>query len=129
MRRTPRFLAVMLLALVMPLQGLAAVAAGQCMALEHHQDPAAVHGDHAHEHDAAGAHDHPSDAGTSAAQDDPGDNAAHCGPCTACCASASIAGSLAYPIFAASNEAPYVASPSSPPGIEPHGVFRPPLAL
>ena len=48
-----RLLAV-LVALVVPLQGMAAVAAGQCMALGHHQDA----GDNGHGMTTATGHDH-----------------------------------------------------------------------
>jgi hypothetical protein len=61
-----RLLAVALLALAIPVQGIAAVAKAQCMSSAHHQQS-----EH-HEH-----HDH----GKAPAQAD-------CGPCAACCAAA-----------------------------------------
>ena len=79
-----RLLVAFALALAIPLQGAAAVTAGICMAIGHH--------------DAAGApapHDHGAEDGHHADHSMPGDDggsdSAHCAPCVACCAAASIA--------------------------------------
>jgi hypothetical protein len=126
MLRIFRIIAVVLLALSVPVQGMAAVTAGQCMAFGHHQDGAGQEDGHAgngtEKHDHA-AHSHSDDG---AKQD--GDTS-HCGPCTACCASASIAGPAGLAIPASASNAPYVFSQSPPLGVQPDGVYRPPLAL
>jgi hypothetical protein len=124
-----RFLAVLLLALTIPVQGLAAVTGAQCMALTHHQDGAGQE-NHAHDggadgHDAA-PHTHSSDS--VATHGDEGSNN-HCGPCTACCASASIAGPIGHPILSSPSNTKYVFFQSLPPGVQPDGLDRPPLAL
>ena len=51
-----RLLAVLLLALTIPVQGMAAVTGAQCMALAHHEDGAGQE-NHAHVHDDADAHE------------------------------------------------------------------------
>lgn len=111
-----RLLAV-LVALVVPLQGMALVAAGQCMALGHHQGT----GD-AHEHD---AHSHAD--GGKYPQD--GEMNSHCGPCTACCAPASMAPPAVVSIIPAATLTQYAFSQFPPVGMEPDGVYRPPLPL
>jgi hypothetical protein len=124
-----RFLAVLLLALTIPVQGLAAVTGAQCMALTHHQDGAGqenhAHDDGANGHDAA-PHTHSSDS--AATHGNEGSNN-HCGPCTACCASVSIAGPVARSILSSPSNTKYVFFQSLPPGVQPDGLFRPPLAL
>jgi hypothetical protein len=114
-----RLLALLLLALTIPVQGMAAVMGAQCMALTHHEDGNG-HENHAHVHDDAnGQHAAPHDEG--------GNN--HCGPCTACCASASIAGPLGHSILSSPSNTKYVFFQSLPPGVQPDGLDRPPLAL
>lgn len=83
--RLLRLLIVMLLALTVPVQGFAAVSAGVCMALGHHESAAPA--EHPHEHDAAGAHGH----GHHAPDEGQGSADAHCPPCVSCCAAAAIA--------------------------------------
>ena len=126
-----RFLRLLLIvgvALLVPLQGLAAVAAGQCMALGHHQG-----GDgHAHQDTQDGAgHDHdahvPADDGAVTHGDD--GKSPHCGPCVACCASASISGTAGIAIDSSPSHARYFFSQAQPLGVQPDGLFRPPLAL
>ena len=124
-----RILAVLLLTLTIPVQGMAAVTGAQCMALTHHPDGAVqethAHAiDGAHEHDSA-SHTHAGDNGDK--HDDGSNN--HCGPCTACCASASIAGPAGLPIFTPPSTVAYVFSQLPPPGVQPDGFDRPPLAL
>jgi hypothetical protein len=120
-----RLLAVMV-ALVVPLQGMATVAASQCMALGHHQDAR----DSGHAHDDADGHHHDAqshaDGGKHAEESG---TSAHCGPCATCCASASIASPSDVPILRPATIAQYVFSQFPPTGIEPDGVYRPPLAL
>jgi len=115
-----------LVALVVPIQGMASVAAGQCMALGHHQDA----GDNGHGHDDGDGHDHDAhsqaDGGKPAGES--GTNA-HCGPCTACCASASIASPTLASIVRAPTVTQYAFSQFPPIGVEPDGVYRPPLPL
>ena len=127
-----RFLAVAI-AFVLPIQGVAAVTAAQCMAFGHHQDAAgdANHGDaqpggeSGHDHS---LHSHDEAAGN-ADSDDAGGNGSHCGPCTACCASASIAGPAGLSIVSRASNAPYVFSQFAPPSVPLDGLDRPPTAL
>jgi hypothetical protein len=116
-----RILAVALLTLVIPLQGMASVVTGQCMAVGHHDAPAS----HAHEavHDGSDGHDHAAHT-----QADEG-KSAHCGPCTACCASASIAGLPGLSILPSPSNTKYAFLQLAPPGAEPQRFDRPPLAL
>jgi len=122
-----RLILIALLALVVPFQGAVAVSAGQCMALGHHQGATDHEGQDGHDH---GAHSHADEAPAKAAADGEGDAAgAHCGPCAACCASASIAGSAGLSIPSSHFHAPYSFAQFPPLGVQPDGVDRPPLAL
>ncbi len=121
-------------AIVLPVQGMATVMAKQCMALGHHQGAEAheVHGqaqdsldDH---HDAGPSHSHSDEAGNQAGDEGSG-KGSHCGPCTGCCASASIAGPAGVSIPSSPSDAPDVFSQLPPLGIQPDGLYRPPLAL
>ena len=112
-----RALAVLLLALTVPLQGMAAVTGGVCMALGQHHD-AAPDQHQAHAHDDGGAK-----------HGDHGGKKSHCGPCTACCASASITGPLSFALLSLPSDTPYVFLKSFSSGIQPDGLFRPPLAV
>ena len=130
MHRILRFVAVLLLALAIPVQGLAAIAAGQCMAFGHHQEAGSGDQAEAHEHDAADGHEqaaHSHDDGTGA-QGDQGGKTSHCGPCAACCASASIAGPAGMTIASLQSKIKYGFWQFPPPGVEPDGFDRPPLA-
>jgi len=124
-----RFLAV-LLALTLPIQGMASVVAAQCMAAGHHQD-GVPHESQAHEQDGADAHEHAAHSHdeAAAAQADEGGKTSHCGPCTACCASASIAGSVGISIPSSPSNTKYLFSQFPPLGFQPDGIDRPPLAL
>src|SRR5215467_2196712 len=80
-----RSIVVLLLALAVPLQGVAVVTAGLCMAMGHHDsghglDNMPGHGGDGHDEDAAGHSKH-SDADHSKP---------HCAPCVACCAATAI---------------------------------------
>lgn len=127
-----RLLAVVI-ALVVPAQGMAVVVAGQCMAFGHHETTAG-HDSHGQSADAQDGHDHAShshaDDTTSTAPADEGDgSSAHCGPCTACCASASITGPAGVSILSSPSNAIYVFWQFPPIGVQPDGLDRPPLAL
>ena len=124
--RAFRLLAAALLALLIPIQGIGAITNGVCMSLEHHQGASSDgHDSHDHEgHDHEG-HDHASHSDSDAA----GDTGSHCGPCTACCASATIAGSATLPIAAPASHAQYAFSQSLPPSVQLDALDRPPLAL
>ena len=112
-----RVFLVALIALAVPLQGALAVGTEQCLALEHHDGAGHEHSQAGHDHESS-SHDH--DGPTSHS---------HCGPCVACCASASIASVPALPMVAPSPLAIDV-SPNFPLiGDLPGGLFRPPLAL
>ena len=131
-RPMPRFfriLAVALVAAAVPLQSMASVMAGQCMAFGHHQGGSLTHDLAQHAHDGAGGHDHAAYSHPEPAQDDQGAKKSHCGPCAACCASASIAAPVAPPIPASLSEAKHVFSQFPPVGIAQHGLYRPPLSL
>ena len=126
MLRAFRFLAFALMALL-PLQGMASVVAGQCMAFGHHQDAGAQdHQDanaHDHGHAATGGHDQDSHKHPG------GEKKSHCGPCTACCASASISGPSWPLILPARSDSQYLFAQFLPLGVQPDGLFRPPLPL
>jgi ABC-type Zn2+ transport system substrate-binding protein/surface adhesin len=121
-----RIFSLALLVLAVPLQGMASVAAGQCMALGHHQD--AGDGDHAHDDGDGHDHDAPSHADDGKHPEEDG-TTAHCGPCAACCASVSIAPLSDITISPPPASAQYVFSQFPPIGIETDGVYRPPLPL
>ncbi len=109
-----------LVALVVPLQGMASVMAAQCMASAHHDAPVS-HADESHDghgdgHEASSA---------------PESKSSHCGPCAACCASASMAAPSITnsALAAAAAEAPSGFAPLPPARLAPHLLDRPPLAL
>jgi hypothetical protein len=108
-----RLLAVVI-ALVVPLQGMASVMAGQCMAFGHHDDAPMSHADDGHD-----GHDHETES-----------KSPHCGPCAACCGSASMAApSLSIGAVSATADAPYVLAVLPPARLAPGELDRPPLAL
>ena len=112
-----RLLAVVV-ALVVPLQGMASVMAGQCMAFGHHDAPMS-HTDVGH----AGHDGHQGG--------EPESKASHCGPCAACCASASM---VAPSITAANSistttDAPYSVTFLPPARLALGKLNQPPLAL
>jgi hypothetical protein len=120
----PRFLRLLLafaLALAIPLQGFAAVSAGICMTLGHHDSPAA----HSHDGPADGEHQH-----QHSHDDAPSPNsAAHCAPCVACCAAAAISSSAPVVIPDERADPVNVSLPPAFSGIQPETLDRPPLAL
>lgn len=121
--RLLRLLAVAV-AITMPIQGMAAVTAGQCMAFGHHEQGPG--------HDRPGHDTHASgdaDASPTHEHDEQEAGDAHCGPCVACCASASIAGAMPIRVFSSHANTKYVLSQAASPGIAPHRLDRPPLAL
>ena len=119
-----RVFAVALLALLMPVQGIASVTAGQCRALEHHWALGGdEHGEHGEEH-AVG----PSGSTATDTPDGEG-NGSHCGPCTACCASATIGGPAALSYALPASDTLDVVTRSLPPSVQLDGLDRPPLAL
>lgn len=131
MKHLARLLIIVLVALAVPVQGALAVTAGQCMALT--QETGGGHEHHGHgqaaDHSAGSSHSHADEADGNAADAEGASNGQHCGPCTACCASASIADSGALPLLSAASDAPYLFSQFPPIGVQPDGVDRPPLAL
>ena len=131
MPKVCRILAIVLLAVALPLQGLAGVVSAQCMVLGHHADAGLaghthVDGSEAGSHDHAG-HSHGEE--DAAEQSSDGTKPSHCGPCTACCASASIASAAALVISPSLSPTLYVFLQLAPPAVEPDGVDRPPLSL
>lgn len=113
-------LALVLMAAV-PLQGLAAVTAGLCMAFGHHDSTAALGHDH-HHAGAGGDHRHADES------NDPA-KPPHCGPCVACCAAASIASPISVTAAADADAAVYLPPGLSSPGLLPQRLERPPLVL
>ena len=114
----------LLIAVVVPVQGVAAVVAGLCMANGHHEPMSAANGE-PHDHSSHSA-PHEKAPGGEASEDG---KSAHCGPCTACCASASIAGRAGIALPSLPSAAPYVFAQYPPPSVLLDGLDRPPLAL
>ena len=121
MSRTVFRVLALALMLLLPLQGMASVVAGQCMAFGHHEDAQAQEEHHAH--DGAEGHHHDSQEHSSGEK-----KSSHCGPCTACCASASIAGPNWPLILPSPSNSQYFFAQFPPLGIPPQEFFRPPLA-
>ncbi len=120
-----RFFAL-LIAIVLPVQGMAAVMAGLCMTMGHHEAMQAADGDsHDHSSEAAAAH-HEAPSSGQASEDE---KFAHCGPCTACCASVSIAGPLGIALPLSISSAPHVSAQYPPPSVPLAVLDRPPLAV
>jgi hypothetical protein len=112
---------------------MASVMAGLCMAAGHHQSTGQEtqdghHSDDGHDH-AAHSHDG-HDVTTETAGDARDDGrSAHCGPCMACCASASISHSPGISIPSPASAARHVFSQFPAPSVQLDGPDRPPLAL
>jgi hypothetical protein len=113
-----RVLVSLALFVAVPVQGIAAVAGGLCMAS-------------AGQGTGAASHAHGGDAGESGHQHEPeaGSTASHalCGPCVACCASAAIIGDAAIPVPFAIESAPLVFSQPPPATLRRDRLDRPPL--
>lgn len=110
--RLKRFLLAVAIAIAVPVQGFAAVSAGLCMALGHHDSPVDTAGEahpDGHDHGATGH--------------------GPCGPCMGCCASAAIAGTSGIALQLPRIPAPVAAAPLQPAGVAPDKLDRPPLAL
>lgn len=121
--RSARLLIAFAIAVMVPLQGLAAMTAGLCMAMGHHDAGMLADHDHAAPHEHA-AHEGGPDHGS---QD--GDSSAHCAPCVACCAAACIASATQVSIPHPRPLAALAALHAAPPGFVPDSFDRPPLAL
>lgn len=130
LQRALRLLAVLAISLIVPIQGMASVTSGQCMSLGHHE-PGTAAGAHAHGEPAPvdEGHESHSHADGDAAKQHGETKNSHCGPCTACCASASIAGPLPQNNMPAPASATYSFSQFPPLGVQPSELDRPPLAL
>jgi hypothetical protein len=111
-----RLLIAFTLALAIPLQGVASVTAGVCMAIGHHE--AGTPDSHEHGHDSDHSAPHEDDSATS-----------HCAPCVACCAAASISPARQVYLPHDSPPAAIAALPFLPPGFLPENLDRPPLGL
>jgi hypothetical protein len=125
-----RLLTLAVLAVTIPVQGMASIMAGQCMVLGHHESGNSE--THAHIDEAAKAHHsaHSKHVDASLFSDaDEGANASHCAPCTACCASVSIAPSNGFGLPESSAYTAHLFSPLPPLGIQSDGLYRPPLSL
>jgi hypothetical protein len=109
-----RLLAVLLLVLAIPVQGIAALAKAQCMSFGHHQY-AGHHEHQGHAHDSTGGDGH------TKAPAQP-----HCGPCAACCAAAVAAAPAARMMFDAISTPP-CCTPSKLASISLDTPERPPL--
>jgi hypothetical protein len=113
-----RLFVALVLALAIPLQGLASVTAGVCMAIGHHHAGAPA------------SHDHGDGTDHSAPHDPEGsESAPHCAPCVACCAAASIAPAAQVFVPDTSPPAAIAALSLLRPGFLPETLDRPPLAL
>jgi hypothetical protein len=97
------------------------------MALGHHEGGAG-HEAHGHADGAAEGHDHAAHSHADEGAQEDGQQA-HCAPCTACCASASIAAANEVSFLPSASMAPYVFWQSPPFGDRPNALDRPPLAL
>ena len=115
-----RLLLLLMIAFAVPVQGMAAVSAGICMAFGHHDAPGQL-ADHDH---GPAASTHADTAGGDADQGD-----AHCGPCLSCCSVASIASLpvAVVPIVPGVAVQPHYAEGVA--GVLPDSLDRPPLAL
>jgi hypothetical protein len=123
-RSTSRLLITLLLALTIPVQTIAAVAADICSSLGEPHHATAVH-DHAagQGHDGTAGHHHsdePSDQST---------GSAHCPPCASCCTATAISSPVAILIPESPAAGQIAVRPLSFSGIQPDGLDRPPLAL
>lgn len=122
--RLARLLVALTVAVLVPLQGLAAMTAGVCMAMGHHDGaPSAA------EHDHATAHEHGAHEGAAEHGSDSGEPSAHCAPCVACCAAACIPSAMSVSFPHPLPLAALGALPAAPPGFVPDSFDRPPLAL
>ena len=122
-----RLLIVLVLALMVPIQGIAAVGADLCMGLGHHG-----HGSAGHEHGSAG-HGHGHDGPAPVHHHDEGKgtdkSSAHCPPCASCCATTAIA---SFPDVVIPDQPGYSVLAESVAffaGAPLHRLDRPPLAL
>lgn len=121
-----RLLVALALALAIPLQGAASVTAGICMATGHHDAGSPASHDHGRD---VTSHDHDGDADHPSVPHDDGPDVAHCAPCVACCAAASIAPAVQVFLLEDSPAAAVAAVPYLHPGSLPEKLDRPPLAL
>jgi hypothetical protein len=114
-----RLLLLIAIALAVPLQGLAAVSAGLCMASGHHQNEHAPAG---HGHDTGSIdHQHPAE--------DPAASNAHCPPCVSCCAAVAIAPAVEPRLPSVAPAAPVPSKQYSIAGFLPEQLDRPPLSV
>lgn len=112
-KRTIRLLIALIVAIVVPLQGLAAAKGDLCMGVGPH-----------HSHDAGAGENHQQDG-----HDDDGQGSAHCPPCVACCAAAAASASSAVLTADDGADRSIASSPLPISGIQPDTLDRPPLAL
>jgi hypothetical protein len=114
-----RFLLLIAVALAVPLQGLAAVSAGLCMASGHHHSEHAPAG---HDHDLGSMdHEHPAE--------DTSANDSHCPPCVSCCAAVAIAPAAEPRLPSVAPAAPVASKQYSIAGFLPEQLDRPPLSF
>jgi hypothetical protein len=114
-----RFFLLIAIAFAVPLQGLAAVSAGLCMASGHHHSEHAPAG---HDHDMGSIdHEHP-------AEDSSASNT-HCPPCVSCCAAVAIAPAAEPRLPSVAPAAPVPSKQHSIAGFLPERLDRPPLAV
>lgn len=122
-------LLISLLVMVVPLQGIAAVSAGICRALEHHDIAGPLVVDH------AAAHGYQGDLGSGSANHDKGAggsedrSTAASGHCTPCGAAATITGTAIVFVPQAPLGEESTHEPESFGGIDLGGLDRPPLTL
>ena len=122
MLRIARPFIVLLLVFTLPVQAMAAVAAGVCMAMGHHEAGMA------HDHQSGHAPGHAMSHQESQPADGTGETA-HCPPCAACCTAGHMAAApMALVPSLASPELPAAVAQARVP-ILPEELDRPPLAL
>jgi hypothetical protein len=127
-----RLLVVVVVALMVPVQGMAAATAGLCTALGHLGAGASMANDsgldhdhelnHHHDDSTASHHHHDRDSGAQNKDD------AHCPPCVSCCAAAAISSFTQVFTPEAGAARAMAAIPLSFSGIPPQTLDRPPLA-
>jgi hypothetical protein len=135
MKALARLLLLLMIAVTVPVHGALGITVGQCQALEHAGGDSGGHEAAGHGAATADSHDHqqhahPASGSESLADsDDSASSGSHCGPCSACCASAAITGpvqpQLLNEVFSLLDLAP----DERPISIRLAGLDRPPLAI
>jgi hypothetical protein len=135
MKALARFLLLLAIALAVPVHGALAITVGQCRALEHTGGDSGGHEAAGHGAATADSHDHQQHAHSASGSDfvadadDPVSSESHCGPCSACCASAAITGPMQLQLVSEAFSLLDLSPDEQPISIRLAGLDRPPLAL